>query len=304
MPIASGRPSTARWEIERLGTHGDHGVEAGEPSIEPKVQDRRAFLRWVHGVSLGAVLVACGSDDADVFAADDGTTSTVSTADDSTPRTLRVQTDETAAPATSATTADTTTTTTTDPASSSTDSTQPSSTTSTAAPSTETTPTSQVGGSGGALPAGGTMVVSFTYEQQSGGKNVPPYVAVWIEDGAGNLLTTVALWYQQFGRGERWLPDLTRWYNVDQTRIAAGGSDMVDAISSPTRSPGSFQVAWDGQVSGSAAPVGSYFVCIESARERGPYSLIRQSVNLDGSAQQQDLSSDGELVGASLAISA
>lgn len=147
------------------------------------------------------------------------------------------------------------------------------------------------------------MIVAFTYEQVSGGKNVPPYVAVWIEDGSGNLLTTVTLWYQQFGRGERWLPDLARWYNVDQSRIAAGGADTVDAISGATRSPGSYQVAWNGTANGSAVPAGNYFVCIESARERGPYSLIRQAISLNGSPQQQDLSSDGELINASVSVS-
>ncbi|MDH3295739.1 MAG: DUF2271 domain-containing protein [Acidimicrobiia bacterium] len=147
------------------------------------------------------------------------------------------------------------------------------------------------------------MALAFTYEQQSGGKNVPPYIAVWIEDRNGNLVRTVALWYQQYGRGERWLPDLRRWYTVDQQRMSAGGSDTVAAISGPTRSPGSFQVAWDGRADGSAVAAGSYFVCIESARERGPYSLIRQAVNLNGAAVQQSLSSDGELVDASMSVS-
>ena len=79
---------------------------------------------------------------------------------------------------------------------------------------------------------------------------------------------------------------------------------MVDAMSGPTRSPGSYQVAWDGRVDGAPAPSGNYFVCVESARERGPYSLIRQSVALTGSTQQQNLSNDGELVDASMAVTA
>ncbi len=282
------------------------------PRFETRLHDRRTFLHALYGATLGAVLAACGSSDAEVFAADAATGPHLSAGSEAaaggrngaTVPTLRVQVDQangpTAIPGTSDTTAG---------AGSSPSTTVGETTTSavdttatTAAPSTATSSTSAGGPIEGALPAGGTMVIGFTYEQQPGGKNVPPYVAVWIEDGSGNLATTVALWYQQFGRGERWLPDLARWYNVDQGRIAAGGSDTVDAISGPTRSPGSFQVAWDGRVNGSMAAAGTYFVCIESARERGPYSLIRQSVNLDGSTRQQDLSGDGELVNASLAV--
>ena len=278
------------------------------PRSEAWLHDRRTFLHTLYGATLGAVLAACGSNDADIFAADDaigsgvsaGSDESVAGQDGSSAQTLRVQTDEsanapsttTADPAGSSTVADASVTT---PTTATTDT--------TAAPAT-TGSTSGGGGGGGALPAGGTMVVAFTYEQQSGGKNVPPYVAVWIEDASGNLVTTVALWYQQFGRGERWLPDLTRWYNVDQSRMASGGADGVDAISGPTRSPGSYQVAWDGQANGSAAPAGTYFVCIESARERGPYSLIRQTIDLGGSTQQQNLSSDGELIDVSISVTA
>lgn len=285
-----------------------------EPRSEARLHNRRTFLHTLYGATLGAVLAACGSNDADVFAAGDGATglsagSEVSTAGDdgATPQTLRVQTDESSGSSSTgsgdATTVDPSTSATSDP-------TATSATTATAngeslATSTTATSSTTTGEStGGALPAGGILVVAFTYEQQSGGKNVPPYIAVWIEDGSGNLLTTVALWYQQFGRGERWLPDLARWYNVDQGRIASGGADNVDAISGPTRSAGSYQVAWDGRANGSTAPAGSYFVCIEAARERGPYSLIRQSVVLGGSSQQQSLSSDGELVNASIAVTA
>lgn len=276
------------------------GPESDARRIREGLRDRRAFLATLYGATLGALVAACGVDDADVFAADGGANGSAVSTD----RTLRVQTGESNTTAAGTASSDGSTGSSQTTSDNTTSSAPPSSSSTTEVTSAPTTASSQTtsGGSGGALPAGGTMVVAFTYEQVSGGKNVPPYVAVWIEDGSGNLATTVALWYQQFGRGERWLPDLTRWYNVDQSRIAGGGADTVDAISGPTRPPGSFQVAWDGRINGSTAPAGSYFVCIESARERGPYSLIRQSVNLNGSTQQQSLSSDGELVNASMAV--
>ncbi len=163
--------------------------------------------------------------------------------------------------------------------------------TTTAAPTTTTSTTTRPAGPATALPAGADLVVDFTYTKADGGKNVPPYIAVWIEDDSGDLVETVVLWYQQFGRGENWLPDLRRWYNT------TGGS-ATD--SGPTRAPGRHQVAWGGSSEfGEPMPPGRYYVCVESARERGPYSLVRTAVDLNGSAVNIQLGTDGELTAAS-----
>jgi hypothetical protein len=312
----------------------DGGFELHEESRFAKVAklDRRRFLLSASATGVAALLAACSGEDSPTLAQSaDGATEvstggTVGTAaSDGDAPALRVgsdpttSTDGSTAPSLDST--DTSASSSTSGASNTTDSTAATQTTqTTASQTTQTTQASQsttttqgttattdkqtttTAGSGSALPAGASMTVAFTYQQQSGGKDVPPYVAVWIEDGSGNLLQTVSLWYQQYGRGEQWLPDLRRWYNVDQQRMANGGSNNIGAISGATRSPGSFQVRWDGKTNGTTAPAGSFFVCIESARERGPYSLIRQSVNLNGSAMQQGLSSDGELVNASVSV--
>lgn len=155
------------------------------------------------------------------------------------------------------------------------------------------------GGSQGAaaVPAGRDLIIAFTYEQLPGGKTVPPYIAVWIEDEGGDLVSTVSLWFRQEGDGTRWLPDLRRWFGADQRHARDGGADVVDAVSGPTRQPGMYQVAWNGQAAGGGlAPPGTYYVCVESARERGPYSLVREAVSLDGSAVDVKLGSDGELI--------
>jgi hypothetical protein len=262
---------------------------------------RRSFLRTALAATAGAVIAACSRGDAEAFGvsgesvAADGTNAAGSSTS-----ALRVDVDPSASQSgstdsmgdsSSTTAAEQSTTTSTEATTSTTSTTGQETTASTAPPQ-----------SGGAIPAGGQMVISFTYDQLGGGKNVPPYVAVWVENAGGELLTTVSLWYQQFGRGERWLPDLRRWYNVDQNRMNNGGSNNLDAISGPTRSPGSFQVSWNGQANGAAVPPGSYFVCIESARERGPYSLIREQVSLSGSALQVDFFGDGELFDASVSV--
>ena len=148
---------------------------------------------------------------------------------------------------------------------------------------------------------GAELVVSFTYERLPGGKALPPYMAVWVEDAAGALLETIELWFEQSGKGPRWLPDLRRWFSVDQERVAAGGADLVDVVSSATRLPGTTSVAWDGVVTGGGSPLDAAFICIEAARERGPYSLIRESIRIDGEAFDVSLPDDQELIDASVA---
>ncbi len=148
----------------------------------------------------------------------------------------------------------------------------------------------------------GEMVISFTYTQAAGGKNEPPYVAVWIEDAAGELAATVALWFQTERRGERWLDHLSRWFGLEEQHLAGGGSSAIDTVSSATRAAGSYAVAWDGAIEGTPAPGGDYFVCIEAVREEGPYSLIREPFALTGSLQETPLPNEGELSDASVTI--
>lgn len=146
----------------------------------------------------------------------------------------------------------------------------------------------------------GEFVVSFTYTQAAGGKNERPYVAVWLEDTAGELVETVALWYEQGRRGERWLDHLTRWYDsADQANDADSGATT---ISSATREPGSYTVAWDGLVAGTPVVAGDYVVCIEAAREDGPHSLICEPVSLTGSLASTPLPDDSELSAVSIRI--
>ena len=180
----------------------------------------------------------------------------------------------------------------------------PSDTTTSISPETSAAETTSAAPGGSALPASGVMEIGFTYSQAAGGKNEPPYVAVWIEDAEGELVNTVALWYEQSQKGPKWLKDLRRWNTVDEDRIRAGGADVVDVVSSATRLPGAYSVVWDGRaIDGVPVPVGDYFVCIEAVRERGPYSLIRQPVTLAGAPISLPLADEGELVTASATVS-
>lgn len=212
--------------------------------------------------------LACGNDDQEVFA---GATA------EPVPTTTTTTTTTTAPPSTTAPAPESSNTTTIEPGDAPTD---------------------------GPPAVNGDMVISFTYTQAAGGKNERPYVAVWIEDDAGDLVATVALWYEQARRGDRWLDHLNRWYGADLDRVAAGGADDVATVSSATRAAGTYAVAWDGTAAGAPATVGDYFVCVEAVREEGPYSLIREPLTLTGELAETQLPGDGELSAATVRIDA
>ena len=154
---------------------------------------------------------------------------------------------------------------------------------------TSTTTTTTEAASDTLLPENAELVVDFTYEASSSGGVKNPYVAVWVEDEAGDLVATVALWFLQTQKDTKWLSDLRRWATVD------GSNATVDAISSATRAPGEYRVVWDGtSASGERVAQGNYFIAIESAREHGPYSLIRESLTLGDEAFSQALSAEAE----------
>ncbi len=233
------------------------------------------MLKSSLGVGFAAVTgVACGNQDAEVFAG--------AVAD-------------AAAPTTSSTAASTTAPTT---------STTTQTTSSSADPTTSSAPTTDAGAAEVLGPAvAGEMVIGYTYTRVGEGKIEPPYVAVWIEDSAGDLLHTIHLEFdQRRRRGARWLDHLDRWFAVDTARIADGGPAQAATISSATRPPGSYAVAWDGLIDGAVVPAGDYYICIESAREDGPYSLIREPFTLTGSLAETALPDDGELSMATVRI--
>lgn len=144
------------------------------------------------------------------------------------------------------------------------------------------------------FPAGGELLVSFTYQPSSSGQAKRPYVAVWVEDQSGNLVDTISLWFEQ-GRGSRWLPDLREWYR------ATSGQDV--SMSGATRTPGTYTVAWDGtDMTGMPVPVGTYVLNIESAREHGPTSFTTATITVSDSGFTVSLPSAGEISAASATL--
>ncbi len=138
-----------------------------------------------------------------------------------------------------------------------------------------------------AIAEGSQMTLDFTYTASGGGRVHSPYIAAWVEDPDGNLVQTIAVWFES-GKGEKWLPDLSSWY--------AAASDTDVTTSGATRTPGTYSLVWDGtDWNGAAAPAGSYRVFVESAREKGPYSITSAEIALDGGATSVTLPDNGEL---------
>ena len=185
----------------------------------------------------------------------------------------------------------------------------------TAGPTTATTPstasfntasptTGSPTGATLALNAAQELQVSFSYVASAtggpGGKGGPggvknPYVAVWIEDAAAKAVRTLFLSFER-GKGDKWLPELKRWYRDNEARQGVGGTDLIAAVSSATRVPGTMSVAWNGKSdAGQAVPAGNYFFCIEGSREHGPYSVIREELQLAGTPFEKTLTDNGEL---------
>lgn len=146
-------------------------------------------------------------------------------------------------------------------------------------------------GSGSVFPSGGELLVSFTYEPSSAAQAKRPYVAVWVEDSAGNLVDTVSLWFEQ-GEGEKWLSDLRQWHS------ASGGSDTT--MSGATRVAGDYTVTWDGtDTNGDAVAQGDYVLFVEAAREHGDYSFTSGTITIGDDGTTITLGDDGELSGIS-----
>lgn len=138
------------------------------------------------------------------------------------------------------------------------------------------------------IPDNAELVVSFTYQASSTDRAKRPYIAVWLEDSDGELVDTISLWYQQDGKGKKWLDDLRHWYSVSE------GSDTT--MSGATRVAGDYIVSWDGtDASGDLVSQGEYTLYIEASREHGPYSLASAALAIGESGFVVTLDGDEEL---------
>jgi hypothetical protein len=123
-----------------------------------------------------------------------------------------------------------------------------------------------------------------------------PYVAVWIEDASGQLVSMERVMHDQAKIGARWLPDLRTWW-----RKGGRAMDMpADGVSGPTRAPGRQTIPLSGLAK--LAP-GKYHVVVEAAREKGGRELVKVPFTLArGKAASASASGKAELGKISVSI--
>jgi thiamine biosynthesis lipoprotein len=148
------------------------------------------------------------------------------------------------------------------------------------------------------------LVVNFEINRPDDeqGRYRRPYVAIWVEDGDGMAVRTLALWVSMGGSGPfQWLPDLKRWFKSEQDRKAAEKKDIFFTISRPTRPPGKYKVIWDGKDNhGKQLAGGEYTITVEAAREHGTYQSMRKQVALSNKPFTEDLKGNVEIRSASI----
>ena len=152
-------------------------------------------------------------------------------------------------------------------------------------------------------PAGFELLVTFELRRPPAGRSFRrPYVAIWVEDESGSPVRTLALWARAGGSGDRWLPELRRWYRGDRLRTPAHPTGLAATISRATRPSGEYQVIWDRTDDrGRPLPDGRYTLFLEAARERGTYQLIRRPLAIGAEPFAAALPGNEEIASASIA---
>lgn len=139
------------------------------------------------------------------------------------------------------------------------------------------------------------LTISLELKQQEGFAK-RPFAAIWIEDQNGNVVKTLALWYNK----PRWLRDLRAWYRKNGSAMTADPSAFV-SVTGATRSAGTYSFKWDGKdAKGTTVKQAVYTVYIEVVREHGGYDLLQQEVDCTKKTQQFNLKGNVEIAGATL----
>jgi hypothetical protein len=74
------------------------------------------------------------------------------------------------------------------------------------------------------------------------------------------------------------------------------GTDILNSVTSATRSPGKYTFKWDGKDNaGKLVKAASYTVLVEASREHGGYSLVRRTIDFNGQPSQAQAPPDAEL---------
>ena len=139
-----------------------------------------------------------------------------------------------------------------------------------------------------AWPDGYKLVVDLEIPDLDVPKYERPYVAAWIADPKRNLIRILML----AGDEPRWMEENYYWFH----RFGRKAGSLVDAMSGPTRRPGSYTLVWDGLTDdGKAVPPGSYILHVEAAREHGDHQHESLEFELPGDAFSKSVPAGAEL---------
>ncbi|WP_309573317.1 DUF2271 domain-containing protein [Deinococcus sp.] len=156
---------------------------------------------------------------------------------------------------------------------------------------------------GAAVPAttaktwasGMALDITFTVATKASGYIKRPFVAVYIEDAQGTTVRNLTVWLKQDRLNPRWLAELTRWTRQN--------TDLVSTVSSATRNPGTYAVSWDGKDDkGKVLAQGDYYVVVETAREHGPYSLVREKVTVSATTFKKAFAANNDIEAVSVSF--
>lgn len=132
--------------------------------------------------------------------------------------------------------------------------------------------------------------ISLELKQQEGFAK-RPFAAIWVEDKDGNVIKTLALWYNK----PKWLRDLRFWHRKNGSTMTADPTAFA-SVTGATRSAGKYSFKWDGKdAKGNNVKQGLYTVYVEVVREHGGYDLLQQEVDCSKKAQQFNLKGNVEI---------
>lgn len=137
-------------------------------------------------------------------------------------------------------------------------------------------------------PNGFALQVDYVIPDGDAADYESPYVAIWITDADRNLVRVLQL----LGVRSRWMEENYIWHRRYGRKVGS----LVDAVARPTRRPGAYSVVWDGQDDdGAPAPLGSYILHVEAAREHGAHQYTTLDI-----AVVEDTFEDAMLAGEEL----
>ena len=128
-----------------------------------------------------------------------------------------------------------------------------------------------------------------------------PFVAMWIENGSGQEVRTLAVWLHS-QTGEQYIDSVRSWYRAYLARRDSTRVDLLRTVSAPTRRPGTYTLYWDGKDNaGRPVEQGRYNVCVEGAREFGGYSMMRKAFTFGAAPFRSEIEANGTVISVAVA---